>query len=310
MDCSSSTSSRPAAVHGALPAALVAVLIGGGLACYTPTVLDGGYRCGSGVKACPDGFTCDTATMTCRQIGGGGDAGASDRPSGSDGRSDAGGDAACVPPPPLCTPQQGTALCDPVCQDGCGCNQKCSSNTAGTLTCNMPLALGTRAVGQSCDIQAPGTTQQTDSCAAGLVCVADSCQGQSCYRFCVTDQDCPNSTCSRDAGGGVKICDVPFVTCDPLPGQPSDCPATGQGCYLSSTMADRTLCTSCPGGVVANAGCTLSRDCLPGLVCVDATNINDFRCRRVCSLQGGGGGCNNGLTCRSVGGSRMYGYCF
>jgi hypothetical protein len=300
---SSSRSSRDLPVGAALLAGLVAAVLGGGLGCYKPSILDGGYSCANN-GPCPDGFTCDLGTLTCRRPGGAADAGV-DRPATADARMDARPDmaeAACVVPPPLCAPVDAGARCDPKCQSGCGCNQKCSSNSAGTFTCNAPIAPATRMTTQSCDIQSPGTAQQTDNCAPGLVCVADLCQDQRCYQFCTADQDCPNSTCTGDAGNGVKICDVPFVTCVPLPGQQSGCTIGGQSCYAAG--GDRTLC-ACPGQVLANSACTRSRDCLPGLVCVNATV-----CRRVCNLMGGGnGGCNNGQTCRSLNGSTTYGYC-
>ena len=318
------------------------LVAGGALGCYNPSVADGGYKCSVGSNLCPDGFMCiagfcrkpdagadhPSSTGGAGGAGGGGGvgggaggtggvAGASGGAGGTggavvDGGVDTGTDAGCLFTPVAgCTPAAGSRLCDPVCQTGgCSCNDKCSANTLGALTCNAPLGLARRTTGQSCDIQNAGEARQTDNCLPGDVCVMDSCGGNRCYAFCHGDQDCPSSTCSRDSGGGVKICDVPFVTCNPA-GQTSGCPTAAQSCYLSDTVADKTLCDCTFNGTGANGSCTTTRDCLGGLVCVDTTGTGlNSRCLRVCTLAGNGGtGCNNGLTCHPFNGSKTYGYC-
>jgi hypothetical protein len=281
--------------------------------CYRPTVLDGGFLCAPGSKPCPDGFACEPTSMTCRKTGSfDGSLPAADSGAG-DALADAGvpsPDVACFAPVAGCTPDPGLS-CDPICQTGCGCREKCLVNAAGALVCNALLGNARKAVGESCTISAAGTSGQTDNCDVGLVCVADSCGGR-CYRFCQGDADCPGSTCSRDAGGGVKMCDVPFVTCDPVGGGTrSSCPSSAamvEGCYLSAIAVDKTLC-DCPFGAAReNDSCTLSRECLPGLACVDATGTGDARCLPVCMLLGNGG-CSNGRTCAAIGAGTIYGYC-
>jgi hypothetical protein len=165
-------------------------------------------------------------------------------------------------------------------------------------------------LGQSCDISFAGQATQTDDCDAGLVCLAASC-GRRCYQFCRADQDCTNATCTRDVGGGQRVCDVPFAQCNPiLNGMPDGCPNDSHGCYLIPTGNDRTVC-DCPiSSARENMPCTLSRECFPGLVCVDPANTMEFRCRRVCSLTGGSGGsCPGSGSCRELGGGRMFGFC-
>src|SRR5262249_29943923 len=124
--------------------------------------------------------------------------------------------------PPVCNmPVQGCTAdtskgCDPVCQKGCtGCLQKCSVTASGAPTCNNPLATRPRMLGEACNISSLNLPAQTDDCSPGLVCLNDACNAR-CYKFCKTDMDCPNSTCTKDAGGGVKVCDVQAVTCNPI----------------------------------------------------------------------------------------------
>ena len=50
-------------------------------------------------------------------------------------------------------------MCDPYCQTGCGCQEKCSVNTAGALTCNPPAAGQQRTLMQPCQIQSAGDGQ-------------------------------------------------------------------------------------------------------------------------------------------------------
>jgi len=280
------------------------------IGCYRPTVVDGGFVCNPGAKPCPDGFLCDPDSLTCRKAGSQDAAAAPDAAAPDAAADDAAGDVACFAPLASCTP---ATSCDPLCQTGCGCHEKCSANTAGALTCNPPRGSALKAVGASCLVSASGTPAQSDDCQPGLVCVADGCGGGRCYRFCRTNADCPGSACSRDAGGGVEICDVPFAVCDPIGGGArAGCPSTGgiaEGCYLAGAGApDQTLC-DCPfGGQRENDTCATSRDCLPGLVCVDSAGTSDLRCQPACVLQGNGG-CSNGRTCVAIGAAATYGYC-
>jgi hypothetical protein len=210
-----------------------------------------------------------------------------------------------------CTPDTTNRKCDPVCQVGCGCTEKCSSNTAGTLTCNAPLpALRPKMLGEGCNPSSPGSAAQTDDCAPGLVCLQDACS-QRCYHFCKTDADCPLSTCTRDAGGGVKVCDVQAATCNPIKnnGMPSGCPGDAQRCFLvsNSPVLDRTVC-DCPGAGPPNSQCTFSRDCFPGLVCVDVGGTGNAICRPVCSLAAGANDCV-ATTCTPYKQSKKFGFC-
>lgn len=165
-----------------------------------------------------------------------------------------------------------------------------------------------------------GTSNQTDNCQPGLVCLEDFCGKRLCHAFCRSDADCPNAACARDVGSGNRICDVPFVdTCAPLPGSNNTgCGAVSMnaGCYLSSSHPTHTVC-DCPNGdKPANADCSRSRECLPGLVCVDPNGAGSI-CLRVCRLAGPQSDCPLGQSCREYRGTNLsnsphptYGYCF
>jgi hypothetical protein len=314
-------------------AVLLATALGAGVGCYKPTIQDGGFRCNQDfVQPCPGGYFC-AADNRCHRSGTTVDAAVdlptetarldvqpevvSDAGDAGDGRldpsdvSDARPDQAevapvCLMPVAGCTAQAGK--CDPMCQSGCGCREKCSVNTNAVLTCNAPLSGARRQLGQSCDISNAGALSQTDNCEPGLVCLVDSC-GSRCYQFCHADKDCKDATCSVGVGGGVKVCDVPAVTCNPVGSASAmGCSATALVCYASGSAPDRTFC-DCPAGVAGpNAACSSSIDCFRGLVCVDAAGGTDFRCRQVCDLTAGAAsGCPG--TCIPMNGSKKYGFC-
>jgi len=126
----------------------------------------------------------------------------------ADGKTDAASDPAadrmeamCIQPRPDCLPQNATSLCDPYCQSGCACDQRCIVTAAGALTCTRPLP-GNLTVGVTCDVASGGAPAQTDACAAGSVCLAEGC-GMHCFRYCRADADCPGSSCSRPAAPAI-----------------------------------------------------------------------------------------------------------
>jgi hypothetical protein len=315
----SSIFSRPSDLAAAFVVALAAFAVAG---CYNPSIKSGGFKCNTEYmpqNSCPEGFQCSAGR--CVKAGTKVDAGvdqsseskpevspdvAPDLQPTETGTDTGPGDMqiACNMPVMGCTADPGK--CDPVCQTGCGCHEKCSANALGTLTCNVPLATRARGLGESCDISSLKAASQTDNCAPGLVCFTDSC-GARCYQFCKTDADCPMSTCTRDAGGGVKICDVQATTCNPVKnnGQPTGCPAVVQGCYLSATLGDRTVCDCefMAGGT--NASCTIPRDCFPGLTCVGP--VGSSVCRPACTL--GSTDCGPLSTCTMLNGGKKFGFC-
>ena len=282
------------------PLALVILVGGVPLGCYKPHIKDGGLRCNLDAAVgnpCPEGFRCDMsiATPTCwRNLDGG-----VDRPfdAGDGGAVDMHVDGliekpttVCFDARPNCTATD-AAVCDPFCQSGCGCLEKCSVNTGGAATCNTLAPGQVRGVQQPCEVLSSGTATQTDQCAQGLVCVDDACGDGTngrCYQFCRSDNDCTDAPCNRDAGGGFRYCDVPFVACTPLPGtKNTGCPGQGLICYIATSDVSREIC-DCqfpPGSIGDGDVCTFSRDCNPGLACV-ANQLGIKVCTRVCRLNG------------------------
>ena len=316
--------SRRARGSAVVIASLAAVATFGGAGCYKPSITTGSFMCNTGYKAgsgdCPDGFHCSegvciNGTPIVTPVEPPPDVKPEAHPDAVvDTRIDGASDP--VAEPQMCNVSvtgcapSSSGKCDPVCQTGCmGCHEKCASNTAGTLTCNVPLNTRARQLGENCDIASKGEAAQTDNCAPGLLCLDDAC-GSRCYHYCKSDADCPMSTCTRDVGGGLKVCDVQAVACNPIknPDVPTGCPLDAQGCYLSSTVTDRTVC-DCPFQAgPTNSSCTISRDCFPGLVCVDVTGTGNSLCRPVCSVVAPASGCPGG-TCTSLKGSMKYGFC-
>jgi hypothetical protein len=269
--------------------------------CFRPKYLTGGYACGED-GGCPSSQVCDPSSKLCvGSLGGAGGKGGEGGKGGMGGR-DAGvdmpADRPCTGAIASCQPSD-AGLCDPVCNTGCSCLKKCSVNGNGELTCNVPTA-GSPGLLGTCAQTAFGSTQ-TDNCAPGQVCVAprgDECLLR-CYQFCRTNSDCTNgASCSIDAGSGASLCDVPPFPCDPVLNaakfpQYSNCPGGNfVGCYLSGNSLD-TVCDcqdSPPDGSSGSnlQACVRSRDCFPGLVCIDPTGRGK-QCRKVCRLPGDGG---------------------
>src|SRR5579871_6897250 len=294
--------------------------------CFRPKLGSGNFSClDSGT--CPDNFYCDKGSGLCFENGSGGKSGSA----GTGGQGGQGGsptdggapDRPCLAPAAStnCPGDAGAGLCDPVCNTGCGsCSDKCSVNSLGNLTCNPlgPAAAATVGLLQYCEQESPqDKSMQTDNCAPGEVCLSASlCPMPRCYQFCRTSADCSGgASCSRDAGGGNKFCDVPPVACNPLPGMNTGCGATNVGCYLSGTSLN-TLCdcqfqrSDMKNGVLHDP-CAHSRDCLPGYVCTNPTGTGS-QCYPVCMLPQDGGTSTSTCagTCLPLSASNaLYGFC-
>jgi hypothetical protein len=299
-------------------ASLVVVL--GVAGCYNPTI-NGAFKCNQDYVPpddCPAGYHCGAGNLCVKgpMVDSGVDKPIVKPPVDAPMEMpvdmpappiDMGMEVACLMPVSGCTPDT-TKMCDPVCQSGCaGCQEKCSVNTKGALTCNVAGSGRTRGAFEFCDISSDGFATQTDNCAPGSVCRTDGC-GTRCYHFCKTDNDCPMSTCTVDVGSGMKVCDVNFTDCNPVKnGTPDKCGTDTDklSCYLSPAVGDRTYC-DCPfqaQGV--NASCSVSRDCFAGLVCVGAIPT----CHKTCGLLAGVSPDCAGSTCVPLNGSTKFGYC-
>ena len=312
--------------------------------CYSPDIQDGQLGC-SPKGECPDGFRCGPGNRCFSTSGGGGRGGGGGGVGGSGGGTDAavmrdtpgaenpgppdggpgmdrpggidlpvGVDAPlvetggmCVGPFAGCSASLMTGQrCDPVCQAGCSCSDRCE--LLGRQTQCTAVA-GARQVGESC------VTTPADDCAPGLACLRDEC-GNRCYRYCRQDSECSSgrgrARCdlsiidSNQVDTGFRICDVPITGCHPLAQEASRSCGAGFGCYLLGN-GDETGC-DCPGRIPEGVPCTYGRECAPGYICT-ATAASGNICRPVCLL-GQPSSCPSGLTCYGLDAMSMrYGFC-
>lgn len=255
------------------------VLLGavGAVNCYNPKISNQLHCAEASAKRCPDGFFC--AGNLCVREGGSGSGGTN----GSGGANGSGG----------------------LIGSGGG------PGTGGMGTGGQG---GARGEGESCLIINGGQPSQTDNCSTGLVCLED-CATARCYRLCQGDGDCPSSACTRSApGGSPRVCERPFVECNPLAIGADLGGCDAYGCYLlshqpSPTGGDRTVCDcSMPAGG-AGSTCSDSRNCFRGLVCPPAgAGPGAGRCQKLCDPEMAASGCPTGTTCQLFGAN--WGYCF
>jgi hypothetical protein len=255
--------------------------------CYDPQIMTGRLTCAPAPKkACPDGFVCSGAVcvtagaaMRTGGTGGGGTGGA--------GTGGAGGMCA-NPITPLCVP--GTAApagCDPVCQTGCGCGQRCNLTTSG-FSCAP--SVGNKTAGTMCQ---PGS----DECGLGLVCLKESCGTElgRCYRYCREAAMCGAGVCGTPINlpsgedSGQRVCSLGDETCDAF--ARSGCSDPALNCYM--TGPGHTTC-DCPSGRDRALGesCGVYNDCALGLVCLSAGGAA-ATCHKVCRNATDCAGCTN-----------------
>jgi hypothetical protein len=277
------------------------VMVAGALAaaCYSPKIEEGAFLCDDG-GACPEGFGCDH------------------------GKCFKSGFAEC----PLCTPQASVVAgaCDPVCQTGCKCTQKCEAAAPKPFCVDVGTA--PKALGEVCD-------PTRDTCARGHYCVDDRPDnnrcGAHCFRFCTTSQDCAADSRCLDAVGidgtnmSYGLCSSAIEACNPLLGTPGDLganphcnradarPFPAFACYvLSVDEPDVTVC-ECAGSLTDGQACANMHDCAPGFECI-TTGMGSV-CRQLCTA-GGPGKALPGLACPALKhckafdkGHGRFGYC-
>ena len=280
------------------------LLVATGLAtgCYnTKNVQSGGLKCAPG-RACPDGFYCDQGDNRCYRNGTAG----SNICKASEAQPPFG-------PLPACSATGSVDECDPVCQSGCPCNQRCQLDgdpTAGYgFVCLAPPTGAFLDDFKACDTS-------NNLCKPGLDCFlppSDSvgCASQ-CIRYCRKDDDCPQSSrCAFPVDNlgkqTVSVCSPPAVNCNPILATASptcSTSLTGPNCYVfSHNQPDETMC-DCGGTIKAGAACKDLHSCVAGHECVDG------KCQKMCSLQTGGVACASGQTCVALHGtSTKYGTC-
>jgi hypothetical protein len=258
------------------------------IGCFDPKIESGNLHCAPSDNACPDGFTCsvgfcvtkaDAATSDLRADAADGsnsdviDAASADKPS----------DAAICPNPvaALCSTAAGVAgACDPVCQTGCPCGQRCTVSGSGAV-CTAQTTSSAKAIGQTC-------VPSTDDCAPGLACLREACGSNlgRCYRFCRDASMCTSGVgcatqvnSSNDMALGQLACDLAEQTCDPIAG--TGCPDAALSCFV--TTAGHTIC-DCPGRSRREGeSCGGYDDCAQGLACLQSVCVRLCRSTSDCS---------------------------
>jgi hypothetical protein len=258
------------------------------LACYRPTIQDGGLLCDLTVVdesfQCPEGFKCAADNHCWRDPtkvkGDGGD-----------------GKPACQLPfvTPLCAdPPAAGQACNPACQTGCECG-RCNV-VGGVPTCVAP---GGIKLGEVCKLGAE------DNCAPGLYCQREGCGNElgRCYRHCTKNDQCTGSVCSFTIDAtAFKLCEVAPQTCDPL--NDTGCPSPALHCYITS--GDQTLCDcarNATGKGLTGDPCVFYSDCAPGYVCFRSAG-EEPKCRAACLIATPA--CGAGEACT---GGTKYGHC-
>jgi hypothetical protein len=197
------------------------------------------------------------------------DAGA-DGPNGADATPRLDGSAGCA---------KAADLLDP---DACGAGKACSIiDPGGKLGCAVP---GTTGFHQPC--------ANLSSCVAGSGCLGLSATSLTCLPFCErggTDTCPKGSACTgtfKTSAGDIGLC-MPNATCDIVTG--AGCPGT-QGCYVGDSKGNPVCVTA--GKTTEGGSCTVSNNCIPGLVCSKSI------CRRLCHDDSP---CTSPNTCQGVG---------
>jgi hypothetical protein len=278
--------------------------------CYNPHIEDGTLKC-SATSECPSGFKCNPNDGRCYSNGGGPSAPVD---SGSGGGVCAVGQGA-YGPFAGCTAQI-QQTCDPVCQAGCACDERCMADK-GVLVCKQQSP-PFKALTEECDSKA-------DTCRPGLICLVEDTDRPACsahcYRHCRNDSDCQSisafSKCSIEVAFSgstftAKTCTPAPETCNPWGAarcKAADRPAGTFACYVISGAPDQTTC-ECAGLLLEGKACMYEHDCVAGLECVAVAG--NRICRKVCAITPNplqpGSACATGV-CTPFSGSTKYGYC-
>jgi len=202
-------------------------------------------------------------------------------PSGGDAGAD-GGEVADATPRVDGSAAGCTKADDLLDRDACGAGKACSIvDSDGKLGCATP---GTTAFHQPCT--------DLSACVAGSGCLGLSSTSLTCLPFCargVTDTCPKGSACTgtfKTVAGEIGLC-MPSVTCDIVSG--TGCSGT-LGCYVGDSKGN-PVCVAA-GKTTEGGSCTISNNCIPGLVC------SKLVCRKLCHDSSV---CTSPATCQGVG---------
>jgi len=185
--------------------------------------------------------------------------------------------------------------CDPYNDDNCPEGMNCIFSVAEKPVCT---AAGEVPAGKECSAQG--------NCADGVCMGLEGVEGQYCYKYCKTINDCPWGTKCLELGGHQwKVCSLSadeFETCNLLQ---QNCTEPGDGCYWSSSTITQPVCLPAGEGG-GGEGCSDGTDCQKGYDC-----IANKECRKLCNLnEGQEPTCDSVFTgCSNHYPSQSAGYC-
>jgi hypothetical protein len=254
------------------------------LACYNPSISNGGLLCAEAGKACPDGFECNATDRRCYATV----------------------KCSVAAVTPICQdgPKAGAA-CNPTCQIGCACG-RCNVFGANPV---CTTSIGSAQLGQICT---PGAK---DNCAAGLICLLESCGSNlgRCYQHCTTSAQCSggracevpilDGSTGRDTG--YRTCSLAPQSCNPVATTGNGCPSPSLGCYLDTDGTTFCDCSNSTPPLVLGGLCVSYNDCASNLVCATSAGVAGAHCRQACTVASST--CPSGQRCIAEGST--YGYC-
>lgn len=186
-----------------------------------------------------------------------------------------------------------TPDCDPYTDANCPEGQNCIFGAGDKPVC---MVTGESPVGGECSTQG--------NCADGYCMALEGDEGQHCYGYCKTANDCAyGSKCLELTGHNYKVCSLgadAYETCNLLQ---QDCEDANHGCYWSSSNINQPVCQ--PAGEGGNGeACTKATDCQKGFDCIAGKT-----CRKICNLTDGQepqcddifAGCSNHYTPQNAG---------
>jgi hypothetical protein len=164
-----------------------------------------------------------------------------------------------------------TPDCDPYTDENCPEGMNCIFGAGDKPVC---MVTGEVEIGGECSTQG--------NCSDGYCMALEGDDGQHCYGYCKTANDCAyGSKCLELTGKQYKVCSLgadAYETCNLLA---QDCDSPTDGCYWSSSTINQPVCQ--PAGAGGNGdACTSATDCQKGFDCIAGKS-----CRKICNLTDG-----------------------
>ncbi len=190
--------------------------------------------------------------------------------------------------------ENGSSVCDPVTQSGCGAGEKCTAQKVGASVLYVCVAdTGIFDAFGSCT---PALTTGDDGCPAAYACLGAS-TGGLCLPLCTSDADCAGGICRPDPYDFVPHCSNDCSPFEPSCQAPLQCRRRDAryACVLAREEDVGTDLSPCE--LADDAGCATGYACLPGELVPGCSEGNC--CTPLCDL-GGADPCPSPTTCTDV----------